>query len=180
MNSVDIDTLRTLLVYFDQIDDAGPANQHLVEFAHLWSTYWDLNVAKWLWYHASLVFDGAAFMRFCGKILQDTLKSYSDSSRSCDNEKVKDMLVEIMNDHYLHGTDSLLQDVFWDQGITDCESKGAAFIALLTKLGLDVEACIATEIKRCGGILSTGSYSPLAERCVIFEVVERENTRIMF
>jgi hypothetical protein len=75
MNSVDIDTLRTLLVYFDQIDDAGPANQHLVEFAHLWSTYWDLNVAKWLWYHASLVFDGAAFMRFCGKILQDTLKS---------------------------------------------------------------------------------------------------------
>lgn len=169
--SEDIDTLRTLLIHFDQIDDMDSSFNGLLSECLPFARADDFIIAKWLWHNAALTFHGMVLIRIRYKIIRALLGTYSypgfDSHRASVNRLLVELMDEEMIGHYLQGIYSLMPLVFSSGTYTESESVGAAFIDLLTTLGLDVEACIFMEMDRCGGTLFS--------RTVLFEVLETGN-----
>jgi hypothetical protein len=80
---------------------------------------------------------------------------------------------EEMIQHYLQGQITLMLVLFWrETASVESERVGSAFIDLLTRLGLDVEACINMELENLPGGLIKSRFSDEMDLRIVFDSLQ--------
>lgn len=146
----DVDTLRILLDQSDQVDGSEASFEDLVTPQGVrFSLGEHMDVTEWLWNYAALAFYGADLAYLRAKLAQECVETYRPDDDS-HNHAVNQLLIRLMDDEllnmYLSGKFSLLPNgSCFEHMSIDSQCRGAAFIDLLSGLGLDIAACLNME-----------------------------------
>jgi hypothetical protein len=169
-----IDTLRTLLLDFDTIDDLSVSLTPL-SFEHPWEYFGarHIQLTRWLWINAALVFHDTELIVLRARLLHTLIvwhdyPLFPDSSNEF-NQVLTKLMDEEMVAEYLKGTYKLLPAFFWMGKSVDSERRGDVYLSLLASLHLDVEACVANELEHFPGGLIVAHYGYDLNRRLIFE-----------
>jgi hypothetical protein len=174
-----IDTLRVVLLHFDQIDDPNSTPKR-VNSPHVAIGFLEtrLDIVEWLWTHAALAFDDAELLHLRAKIARALVDAYVPHADS-HNDSITQLLIKLMNDEmkyeYTRGTFKLMICFGWRDCSIDSAFLGTNILNLLSGLGLDAETCITKELE--GGLfLDPSLHSP--GRKIIFEDSEAQGRKL--
>jgi hypothetical protein len=116
---------------------------------------------EWLWTNAGLVFCGDDLLSFRCFLLRCLVHQYQGNNSIWEDDAVTECIVNLMDEemiqHYLQGKIALIEILFCCQSASvESQRVGSAFIDLLTRLGLDVEACINMKLENHpGGLIKS-------------------------
>jgi hypothetical protein len=171
---IQIDTLRTLLLDFDTIDDFSVGSTAF-RFKYSWqySGIRDIQMIQWLWINATLVFHGTELIALRARLLHTLIFRHNYFLFPDSNNEIYHVLTKLMDEEmvaeYLKGTYVLLPAIFWMRTSVDSKQQGDLYLSLLATLNLDVEACLAKELKHLPGGFILADYSYGLNRRLIFE-----------
>jgi hypothetical protein len=180
-----VDTLRTLLVDFDTIDDANPSRDDSSILVNPSPTYVfrnkifrNIEAVEWLWIHAALVFHGIELICIRVKLTYILICHAFGDFHDFDLE-VYHVLIRLLGgdmvEEYMKGTYYLLPTFLGGGNSLDSKLRGKAYLHLLGSLHLDAEACVARELQnRPGGLIfDREDYNQV--RKIIFEKDEMQS-----
>jgi hypothetical protein len=137
-----------------------------------------LTSLSWLWTNAGLVLYGDDLLSFRCYLLHCFVCKYQWHHAIWQDDAVTERIVNLMDEemiqHYLQGKIALMESLFWRRFASSEESQrvGSAFIDLLTRLGLDVEACINMELEYHPGGLIKSRYSDGVDLRIVFHSLQ--------
>jgi hypothetical protein len=171
---IQIDTLRTLLLDFDTIDDFS-AGLAPFRFENL-RTYLgarDIETTQWLWINAALVFHGTELIKLRARLLHTLIFRHNCSRFPDSDTEIYQVLTKLMDKdmvaEYLKGTYAILLVIFWQGTSVDSKRRGDFYLSLLATLHLDVETCVAKELEHYPGGLIVADPGYGLKRRLIFE-----------
>jgi hypothetical protein len=167
-----IDTARLFLLDCEQVDDFE--NE---EIMRVYSTYYfySLDLPEWLWKNSVIVLNEGELLRFRYMLLQNLVQGYRTQHNFLDTDidQITERIVKFMNTdmikHYLQGDFGLLNVLWWGFSSLDSQRVGGAFIDLLKRLGVDVEACINMELESLPGNLLNDDRPWYMHQKIVFE-----------
>lgn len=132
---------------------------------------------EWLWINAGLVLYGDDLLSFRCYLLRCRIYEYHFHNSIWGDDAVTECIVNLMDEemiqHYLQGKIALIENLFWyDTASVKSQRVGSAFIDLLTRLGLDVEACINMELENYPGGLIKSWYPYGVDRRIVFDSLQ--------
>jgi hypothetical protein len=146
-----VDTIRILLYNCDIADDFG-----VVDNRGLYSPRLSVHIAEWVWINAANVMDDSGMAYIKRLLLRNLICSIGyldkyDADQVCSTDDVVGLAVKLMDvdvtESYLKGEITFIDDlfIFNDSSLTSA-ALGDHYIEILTRVGLDVEACIKMEL----------------------------------
>jgi hypothetical protein len=174
-----IDTLRTLLLDFETIDDLSVSLTPL-RFAHPWEypAVTTIEMIEWIWINAALALDDTDLVILRARLLHMLIYWHNSGSPWYSSNEIHQVLTKLIDNQiaaeYLQGTYVLLPVIFWNGTSLDSKQRGDFYLSLLASLQLDVEACVAKEFEHLpGGFMETGFDCSL-DRRIMFEKDEEQ------
>jgi hypothetical protein len=148
---VQIETLRTLLLDFDTIDDFDSSPELTINNPWVFAGLRTTDTVEWLWTHAALAFHGKELLYFRAKLANFLLfRCNLNSSHDFDDEIYR-VLIRLLDDEmvaeYLKGSYTFLPTLFSARWSVYSKFRGDTFLSLLASLHLDVEACVVKELE---------------------------------
>jgi hypothetical protein len=168
----ELETSRLLLHSCNQDGDLGYID-YLFEICCVRLTI-GLEVVEWIWVNAATVFDDQELARFRLFLLAGLVDRYGDCLEVSHNNETTDKILKLVDTQtleYYFKSDYRLLDVLYLTCASSLDSKllGASFVNLLTRLGLDVEACMTRELELSNRGILNDVYFLHGVRKVVFE-----------
>jgi hypothetical protein len=135
-----------------------------------------LEAVEWIWVNAATAFDDQELARFRFFLFAGLINRYGDCPGVSHNNEITDKILKLVDnqtlEYYLKSEYRLLGALYYSrESSLDSQLLGASFVKLLTRLGLDVEACMTRESEVLNRGILNDAYFLHGVRKVVFEHV---------